>query len=210
MSKKSLLELYEQDLLSEPEKQAFLQLVAQHQERERLREILNAPQPVLTVRRIRWAAVASVLCVAIGWWMVSKSILPIAPQPMFAQVAAPSSPDIIQMGTPTVNVNEIVKHFVALYDAKKYSDCVTLAADIPKEDKELTILLAYSYMQQGDYPKSIAILERYYAHPEFAKDEVRWWLGLAHGLNGNILEMKKYLRQIQPEQYHYAEAQKLL
>jgi tetratricopeptide (TPR) repeat protein len=210
MNKKSLLELYEQDLLSESEKQAFLQLVAQHQERERLREILNQPKPVLTAWRIVWAAAASVLFAAIGWWIVSKSTLPLSPQQAFAQVASPTSHSGTLLGEPQIPLDSVMRLFNQTYAAKKYQDCIQLESKIAAADVETQILLAYCYIQTNNYSKSIALLEKLYAEPNDSKEEIRWWLGLSYGLAGDKPNMKKYLSEIAPKQFHYQEAQSLI
>jgi hypothetical protein len=69
---------------------------------------------------------------------------------------------------------------------------------------------AYSCLKAGNYKQGILILEAAYESGEMTREEPRWWLALAHGLNRNDVLMKKYLREIQPEHAHYQEAQQIL
>jgi hypothetical protein len=230
MDDKKWMESYEAGTLSEAEELALLRRARAHHQKQKQQvaemirqQEMQQAEPARKIpfrRKIGFAIAASILLAIVGWWFWGQQkpekdknsaiYAVVTPKAMFNEVIAPPSPDIKQMGTHTVPIQDLTKRFVALYDAQKYADCVTLFADSLADDVKLAIPWAYCHLQQGNYPKSIAILEKYYAHPEFAKDEVRWWLGLAHGLNGNIEAMKKYLRQIQPEQYHYQEARKLL
>jgi tetratricopeptide (TPR) repeat protein len=214
MNKKSLLELYEQGLLSETESQAFLHLVAQHRERERLREILNQPQPVLMVRRIQWAAAASILIVAISWWVLgsnhTKSIPPLTPQGAFAQVPSPTLPSGPLLGVHEVTLEKAIQLFNDAYAQKKYADCIQLESALSAAHFDLQLLLSYCYLQTGNYSKSIALLEKWYANPDVPKEEIRWWLGLSYGLAGDSAKMKQYLKDIAPKQLYYQEAQALI
>jgi hypothetical protein len=65
-------------------------------------------------------------------------------------------------------------------------------------------------LQTGNYSKSIALLEKWYANPDVSKEEIRWWLGLSYGLAGDSAKMKHYLKEIAPKQLYYQEAQSLI
>jgi hypothetical protein len=208
MNQKSLLELYEQGLLSETEEKAFLQLVLQHRERERLREILNRPKTVFTPRRMQWAVAASILCAAIGWWITRTT--PTTPQQMFTQVAAPASPSGTLLDLHGISLDSAKQLFCEAYLQKKYADCVQLEPIIASAKEDWQIALAYSHLQTGNFAQSIALLEKLYARQEQSREAIRWWLGLSYGLAGDSTKMRQYLKEIAPKQFHYEDAQILL
>jgi hypothetical protein len=220
MAKKTLSELYEADLLTEPLADEFVALALKRQQRQQFKELVRKEAQIV---RLRWliGIGVSVLLGVSSWVYFKRLATPPAPQKdviyaavtpksVFGQLSAPTLADETLLDVHAQPNEDPVKTFKRAYLAQKYADCIALKTQIPSSDAPLQTLLAYCYLQTGDYDKSIALLEKLYAQDGIAKEKIRWWLGLAHGLAGDSAKMKKYLNAIQPEQHHYKEAQALI
>jgi hypothetical protein len=223
MSKKTLSDLYEQGLLSESTSDEFLSIVLQRQQRQQFKDLLRKEAKKTQLQRVIWASATAcvLLCGGIAWKYAHKEVIPkpkpvlppvpneiyaqVTPQKIFDRVAPPPLPDNVMMGVEPVQ--NPLEGFKMAYESQNYARATQFAAQIPVD---LQVCLGYSYLQTGDYDKSIAVLEAFYRLKDKPKEHVRWCLGLAHGLKGDWKQMKTYLREIQPRQYQYEAAQQLL
>ncbi|MEY4937581.1 MAG: hypothetical protein RIS64_3940 [Bacteroidota bacterium] len=215
MTEKTLMESYEAGELSEAAELILLRRAYEHHQKEEIAEIIRQQAlqeaKVVRLRRNWFAAAASVLFAAMGWWIVvSKSIAPLMSQQAFAQVASPTASGDVLLGSHEIALERTIHRFNDAYAEKKYLDCIELEAKIVAAKPETQILLAYCYLQTNNYSKSIELLEKLYMKSEDSQEEIHWWLGLSYGLAGDKPNMKKYLSKIAPQQFHYQEAQLLL
>ncbi|MEN9610086.1 MAG: hypothetical protein RLZZ628_900 [Bacteroidota bacterium] len=221
MVKKTLSDLYEEHLLSEAQADEFVALTLKRQQRQYFKDLVQKEAKIVRFRRNIWIGVgASVLLGISIWAYFHRTVAPPAPLPsviyaqvtpksIFEQLSAPTSPSSTLLGVHEQPKEDPLQSFKTAYTAKKYADCIEFGAKIASPDSDIQLLFAYCYLQTGNYAKSIALLEKLYAEAD-TKEEIRWWLGLAHGLAGDSTQMKKYLSQIAPLQHHYPEAQLLL
>jgi hypothetical protein len=222
MYKKSLSELYENNLLSESQADEFVALALKRQQRHKFKDLVRKEAKILRFKWLIGIGISVSILLGASIWLYSKrSATPPAPKPdliyaqvtpksVFERLAAPAFADKTLLGVHGKPQENPVKSFQSAYEAKKYADCIEWSAKLPSSDADLQTILAYCYLQTGDYIKSVALLEKLYAQNGIPKEKIRWWLGLAHGLAGDAPKMKKYLSEIQPEQHHYKEAQTLI
>jgi tetratricopeptide (TPR) repeat protein len=222
MSKKTLSELYEGNLLSEPQADEFVALALKRQQRQNFKDLVRKEAKIVRLRWLIGIGIGVSVLLGVSSWVYFKRLATppapqsnviyaaVTPKTIFGQLPAPTLADETLLDVHAQPKEDPVKTFKRAYAAQKYADCITLKAKIPSSDAPLQTLLAYCYLQTGDYDKSIALLEKLYAQDGIAKEKIRWWLGLAHGLAGDSPKMKKYLSAIQPEQHHYKEAQTLI
>jgi hypothetical protein len=216
MAKKSLMELYEAGELSETEEFILLRRAHDHHQKQQIAEIIRQQEmqeaKIVQLKRRNWLKVAACILLGIvGWrFLPVRTTTPITEEWVFEQAPPPVAPSGILLGMPQETLDTITSRFKEAYQQKKYADCILLEPKIATMDVQLRILLAYCYLKTGNYQQSIALLEKLYALPTISKEEIRWWLGLSHGLAGDKPKMKQYLKEIAPKQLHYQQAQSLI
>jgi hypothetical protein len=223
MEKKRLSEAYEQGLLSEAQEDQLLKVAFQLLERERIKKVMReeAEVKIIPFQRNRWlVAAACILFGVIAWSFFREKPIPlqnpsiaqvkVTPKTLLKTMPAPSLYDEVLLDIPSKPTVDPAQAFKQAYNDKNYAQAAQLGEKLKETDVVFQINWGYSCLQAGDFKQAIPILEAAYQKGKMTREEPRWWLGLAHGLNGDSTIMKKYLREIEPEQAHYQEAQQIL
>lgn len=99
---------------------------------------------------------------------------------------------------------------IASYDARQYDKAIEYFSEIPNKNTEDQFFLAIANLNAKKYPEAIILFQAVSTQTEVYNQEIAWFLGLSHLLNENTSEASSILSKINPGDWKYNEAQKLL
>lgn len=187
-----------------------------HQFRAELKAINQKWQAPATEKKVRSiafrriAAIAATVLILLLAYQFLKTPATHAPEALFASNFEPYNMVMNQRASlPT-----LVAEAASAYEAAAYENAAKAFRQLEAENQGEVVFqfyLAISELALDNSAQAIPLLKEIIRqdHPLFA-EQSRWYLALAYLHNGDIELTKSQLQKIQPEEFQYPAAQKIL